>query len=259
VSLSRRLAVLAIALAAMTTPLAARAAEPAEGPKSLLITYRAESPAERPAFRRYLAHEEWRRLAAWKRDGVIKDFQILFNPFQSKDTWDAMLVLRFAAFSDTGKWIAIERDLPGGLDAAGLKLAHPVDTYSADADWAAGDEGAAADAKAVFYVIPYEFGKEDQYRSYVDGYVIPQVRGWMKQGVLTGYSIFMNRYPVGPQWDSLFVYRYKDLDAFGKRQATVAKVRQGLVADPAWTRWNEIKSGIRTESTNVVAEAIQGE
>ncbi len=237
---------------------AARATEPTEGPRSLIITYRAVTPAQRPAFRRYLAHEEWRRLLALRQKGVVKNFQILFNPFQTEDTWDAMVVLRFATFTDTTGWIEVERTAPGGLDRAGLKLGSPVNTYSADADWEEGWDDAAADSRAIYYVIPYEYRKEDEYRSYVDGYVLPQLRGWMREGVISGYSIFMNRYPVGKPWDALFIYRYRNLEAFGRRQATVAKVREGLASDPTWSRWNQNKVGIRTESENTIAEAIQG-
>ncbi len=236
----------------------AHAAEPADGPRSLLITYRSD-PAHRPAFADYLAHDEWARLAQWKKQGVISGFQILFNPFNTEDTWDAMLVLRFARFTDTAKWLAIERTSPGGLAPAGLALARPVNSYSADADWEGGDDSAAGDAGAIFYVIPYEYRNEAEYRSYMDGYVLPQVQGWMKAGVLTGYRIFMNRYPVGKPWDVLFVYRYRDLDAFGKREATIAQVRAGLQADPVWTKWNATKSGVRTESENIVAQAVKPE
>jgi hypothetical protein len=252
-----RLAAL-ISAALLLAPALGRAAEPAEGPKSLLITYRAETAAQRPAFRRYLQHQEWKTLDDLKRQGAIAGFQILFNPFETQDTWDAMVILRFATFEDSAKWIAVERDAPGGLDAEGLKLGHPIDTYSADAAWTAGEESAKADENAMFYVIPYEYRNEAEYRRYVDGYVIPQVAGWMKEGVLTGYRIFMNRYPVGKPWDALFVYRYRDLGAFGKRDATVAKVRAGLVSDPAWKAWSDTKAGLRTESENVVAQAVEG-
>jgi hypothetical protein len=51
-----------ISAALMLAPALGRAAETPEGPKSLLITYRAETAAQRPAFRRYLQHQEWKKL-----------------------------------------------------------------------------------------------------------------------------------------------------------------------------------------------------
>jgi hypothetical protein len=227
-----------------------------DGPRSILIAYRTDV-AKRPGFRQYLAHEEMARLAQWKRQGIISGYQILFNAFETEDTWDAMLVLRFQHFTDTAKWTAIERDNPGGLDQTGLTLGRPFNTYSADVDWEGGDDSASADKGAIFYVIPYEYRNATEYHNYFEGYVLPQVKGWMQTGVLSGYRIFMNRYQVGKPWDALFVYRYRDLAAFGQRDATVAKVREGLKSNPEWMKWSQNKGDIRTESENAIAEAIQ--
>jgi hypothetical protein len=92
----------------------------------------------------------------------------------------------------------------------------------------------------------------------VDGYVIPQVKGWMREGILSRYRIFMNRYPVGDRWDALFVYEYKDMDSFGRREPTIAKVREPLRKDPNWAALNAIKSQIRSEAENVIADDLAG-
>ena len=247
---ARALSIAALLLISTIPP--ASAAPPAGGPENLLITYRSK-PADRPAFRDYLEHVELARLKAWKDQGVLKDFQILFNPYNDVDTWDAMLVVRFPSYADVGRWQEIERTQPGGLDARGLALGSPVQTYSADLTWT---EGGWGDASNIFYVIPYEYNSEAEYESYVDGYVLPQVRGWMKDGALTGYRIYMNRDPVGRRWDSLFIFRYKDLEAFGRREAVVAKVRAGLVDDPKWKQLNDNKRNIRTESDNTIAVSL---
>jgi hypothetical protein len=241
-------------MAAAAAPIA-QADNHSEGPRSLLLTFRAD-PAKRPAFRQFLAHEEMARLAAWQRQGVIASYQILFNPLVTEDTWDAMIVLRFRRFTDVARWFDIEKDAPGGLSPAGLGLAKPLNSYAADADWEGGEDSARADAGGIFYVIPYEYRAEGEYRKYMDGYVLPQIKGWMHEGVLTGYRIFMNRYPVGKLWDSLFVLRYRDLDAFGKREATIAKVRDLLQSDAQWKAWADNKAGIRTESENIIAQAL---
>jgi hypothetical protein len=236
---------------------AASTAVPAEGgPTSILIAYRSE-PANRPAFRIYLQRDMLERLAKLKHDGVLSSYQILFNPFTTPATWDAMAVLRFTHFADTQRWKEIERTQPGGLNAAGLRLAKPVDTYSADLSWEGQADDPGSEADSVYYVIPYEYSSADQYRKYVDAYVIPQVVGWMREGVLGGYQIFMNRYQVGRPWDSLFVYRYRNLEAFGRRDEVVAKVRATLVDKPEWKQFSDIKQTIRTESENTIAEALQ--
>ncbi len=226
------------------------------GPTSILIAYRCEA-ANRPAFRAYLQKDLLARLAKLKSAGVLSNYQILFNPFTTSDTWDAMTILRFTRYADTQRWKQIEQTQPGGLDAAGLRLAKPVDTYSADLPWESQMDDPGPEENSVYYVIPYEYTSADQYRKYIDAYVIPQVRGWMREGVLAGYRIFMNRYQVGRPWDSLFVFRYRDLESFGRREQTVAKVRLTLVDDPEWKRLNDIKQTIRTESENTIAEALQ--
>lgn len=230
----------------------ARAA-PADGPKNILIAYRCK-PADRPALRDYLAHSEMARLRDWKAEGRLAEYQILFNPYVDSDTWDAMLVVAFADYQQAVGWKQIERKMPGGLDAAGLALATPIQTYEADLPWAEG--GVSSDSARIFYVIPYEYRAEGEYRDYVDGYVLPQLRGWMKEGVLTGYRIFMNRYPVGRRWDSLFIYEYRDDAAFGQREATIAKVREPLREDPRWKQLSDKKQEIRTESDNIIAESL---
>lgn len=232
------------------------AAEPVGGPRHLLITYRCPA-ADRPAFRAYLADELSTMLERLQGEGVLKSYQILFNPFVTTGTWDAMTVLSFSSYAATQRWKEIERNSPGGLSPAGLKLATPIQTYSADLRWegAADDPGPAG--KRVYYVIPYSYKSLDQYKSYVDDYVIPQVQGWLKEGVLSRYALYLNRYPVGDPWDALFIYEYRDLDSFGKREETVAKVREGLRADPKWKHLNDIKATIRSESENTIADLIQ--
>jgi hypothetical protein len=242
--------------AAGTAATTATAAQAAGGPTSILIAYRSE-PANRPAFRTYLQRDMLARLAKLKHAGVLSSYQILFNPFTTPATWDAMTVLRFTDFAATQRWKEIERTQPGGLNAAGLRLAKPVDTYSADVTWEGQADDPGSEADSVFYVIPYEYSSADQYRKYVDAYVIPQVVGWMREGVLGGYQIFMNRFPVGRPWDSLFVYRYRNLEAFGRRDEVVAKVRATLVDKPEWKQFSDIKQTIRTESENTIAEALQ--
>jgi hypothetical protein len=252
--------VFVIAMAAfLSAPRSVLAENPITGgPTQLLITYRCD-PATRPAFRAYLRGDEAARLDTLKRGGVLKRYQILFNPFNQSGTWDAMAILSFTDYEQTQRWKEIERTAPGGLSAAGLRLAKPVDSYSADLSWdgAADDPGPSADR--VFYVIPYDYVSADQYRKYVDGYVIPQVQGWMKEGVLSRYSIYMNRFGVGRPWDALFVYEYRDLKSFGRREEIVNTVRQPLKDDPAWRQLSDIKQTIRTESENTIADLIAGQ
>ncbi len=223
------------------------------GPREILITYRCQ-PADRPAFHAYLESEEITMLEHLKRDGMLKRYTVLFNPIVT-GTFDAMIVMDFASYAATDSWLAIERKAPGGLTATGLKLAKPLQTYLADLQWE-GANDQPGNGKRVFYIIPYSYTSLDQYKAYIDGYLIPQVTGWMKEGVLSRYSLYLNRYPVGDPWDSLFIYEYRDRESFGKREETIAKVRNGLRNDPVWKHWSDIKATIRTESENTIMEEV---
>jgi hypothetical protein len=253
----RALFTIAIFLAVTCVPATRAVADPPEsnGPRNLLITYRSE-PANRPAFRTYLLGEGRAPMEKLKRESALQSYQILFKPFVSSGTWDAMVVLTFARYADTRRWQEIEQTMPGGLTAKGLHLANPVDTYFADLTWSGVSNDPGSERDGVYYVIPYEYTAADSYRKYVEGYVIPQVKGWMREGVLSGYRIFMNRFPVGPAWDALFVYQYRNLEAFGRREEVLQKVRQTLVSDPVWKEFSDIKQTLRSESENTLSEML---
>jgi hypothetical protein len=231
--------------------------QPTGGPLNLLISYRSE-PANRPAFRTYLQGEGRARLEKFRHDGVLKSYLVLFNPVTSSGTWDALTILTFARYADTRRWMDIERTAPGGLNATGLRLAKPLDSYFADLRWQGATDDAATERDSIYYVIPYEYSSVGEYEKYVDAYVVPQVRGWMREGVLSSYRLFLNRFGTGRPWDSLFIYQYRDLDAFGRRDEIVSKVRATLVGDSTWKHYSDIKQTLRTESENTIAEDLAG-
>jgi hypothetical protein len=243
---------------ATAQPATARAAAPvapatlAAGPRALAITYRAEA-RNRPAFRRYLAGPMTRRLRALKAQRVIADYRIYYSLYVQPNVWDAMLVLRFPDFGDVARWNAIERDSPGGLDAGGLALARPDMTVPADVEWTSPDP---AERDRIYYILPYEYQNAAEYRQYIPGYLLPQLKGWMQDGALAGYDILMNRYPVGPSWDSLVILKYRDLESFGRRQTVLDRTRVGLREDKVWNEWSDRKAKIRDETENSIAELL---
>lgn len=253
----RRAAVLFLLLILVAaTPASLTRAQETGGPRQILITFRCAA-ADRPAFRAYLQGEQSQMLEKLKSEGVLKSYHLLFNPFVTTGTWDAMTVLDFSTYAATQRWKDIETKFPAGLTATGLKLAKPIQTYSADLNWEGAAPDSGPDDTHVFYIIPYSYNSLDQYKPYVDGYVIPQLRGWIKEGVLSRYSIYLNRYSTGDPWDALFIYEYRDLESFGKREETVAKIRATLRDDPIWKHLSDIKSTIRTETENTIAEELK--
>ena len=248
----------ALGCAALAAP--AAAADPAatlqqdqQMPRTLVIAYRT-GPAQRPAFRRYLIEQMAPRLRALEAAHQLEDFRILYSWYRQPNVWDATIALRFPDAAALKTWNERETTMPGGLDGAGLALADPVASFLVDLTWSAKPDDLRPGA--IYYVIPYSYQNEEEYRSYVEGYVLPQFAGWMKDGALIGYEIYMNRYPVGDPWDALFIQHYRDVDSFGRRQAVSAATRETLKGNVAWKAWSDRKGGIRSETENTIAELI---
>src|ERR1700682_393838 len=211
------------------------------GPTSIIITYRCPA-ASRPLFRDSLVSKDLPRFEKWKKAGVIKDYRFLFSWFVDENTWDSMALLTFNKYADVNRWREIEKISPGGLTEESLRLGGPNNTYSADLTWRGVAPIAKVDSsKSVFFVIPYDVVSLEEYKPYVAGYVVPQIEGWIKEGVLSSYSLYLNRYYAGKPWDSLLVLDYKDMESFGRREKVVAKVRAALSADTKWKTLSDNK------------------
>jgi len=227
------------------------------GPLTLLITYRCK-PADRPAFRSYLRERGLARFEEWKKEGILDQAAVFFNWYVDNGTWDAMAMLQFRKYANVARWKAIEESMPGGLSSEGLALATPVNTASADIVW----QGSRKDGKAdhgdsVFLVIPYKYlVLVSEYKKYVDGYVIPQLDGWIEADVMETYKILLNRFPTGDRWGSMLLLEYKDLDAFGRRKQTKNRVRVGLRKVPTWKAFSDRKRTIRRELEPVITEML---
>jgi hypothetical protein len=227
------------------------------GPLSLLITYRCDA-AKRPAFRSYLQEQGLARLAGWKKSGVIERYRVFFNWYVDETTWDALVMLKFRKYTDVAHWKKIEQTMPGGLPPAGLALGKPVNTVSADIVWHNTNGKADIDhSDSVYLLIPYKYlCLVKEYREYVNGYVIPQLDGWIKADVMETYDVLLNRFPTGDRWGSLLLLEYKDLQAFGLRKHTKYKVREGLVNDPVWKAWSARKRTLRKELEPIIADLL---
>jgi len=231
-------------------------ADAADGPVSLVITYRAR-PETRVAFRGWLAHAGGTQFARWKQEAVFADYQILFSSFAATSSVDAIVILDFAHFTDSARWRTIEQRLPGGLTAEALALASPESSSLAD-PISHGATPRRDGAKGIYLIAAYEVLTDiPKYRQYVAGYTVPQMRGWLDAGALSAFALYLNQAPVGRPWDALLVLEYRDLAALGQRDELKAKVRERLAAsDPVWQGWSKDKTAIRREFSIVVADEI---
>ena len=240
-----------IALIVLT---AARAneADPRDiGPRALIITYHT-TPAHRAAFRHELEEStaQWRR---WKDDGVLQDYRHVYNRYVDSANWDAIALLSFAGDGGVERWKRIEIDSPAGLSSKALDLATAIDTVPADL---MRQNGKSA-RDSVFLVIPYEYlVPVNEYIQYLDDYTLPQLDGWMREGVLAHYDVYLARYPAGRPWQALLVLEYKGDRGLAARDAVVAKVRARLKDNPKWKSISDSKKNVRNERAPVVADPL---
>ncbi|MDH7974451.1 hypothetical protein QH494_19860 [Sphingomonas sp. AR_OL41] len=220
---------------------------------SLIIALYAK-PADRVALRNLLEHGQADRLRRWKADGVLAGYRLIFTRYADTGMWDAMEQLTFADDAALARWNAVERQAPAGLDTAALALVTSIETTPA---MRVRNDTAGAAQNPVMLVIPYQaLVPPGEYLGYLDGYTIPQFRGWMEEGVLQSYDILTSAYPAGRAWNAMIMLNYRDDAALARRDTVVSRVRARLALDPAWKAISDNKKAIRSERVLAIADQI---
>lgn len=241
-----------LALALMATCAAPALAAERNDPSLVIALY--AKPADRAALRSALEAGQAERLRRWKADGVLAHYRLMFTRYADSGMWDAMEQLTFADTAALARWTAIERQSPAGLDAHALALVQSIETTPATL--VRGDTGNASADPAVL-VIPYQsLVPPAEYLHYLDGYTVPQFRGWMREGILQSYDIVTSLYPAGRPWNAMIMLRYRDDAALARRDAVVARVRAQLALDPAWKAISDNKKAIRNERVLAIADQL---
>lgn len=223
------------------------------GTTSLLILYRC-SPENRAAFRTYLQDTESPRLHAMEKAGSLTEEAILFSRYVDTENWDALIFLQFSTPEAAASWSTVERSNPAGLDAQGLRLVSAVSTYPLDLMQTGKSTTAAP--HPVFLVLPYDYTvSPDEYIAYLRDYVQPQA-GWMDEGALESYKMFIGRDASGRPWSSVLLLEYKDDQTFGRRAAVITAVRAKLRTNATWKGISDRKHSVRVERAAIIAEKI---
>jgi hypothetical protein len=226
------------------------------GPQTLAIAYRC-NPDQRTNLRRAMEGGGVARFERWKKQGILKEYHILFNSYLDSETYDMMSLLTFKDFASVAKWKEIEKTDPGGIPPEALKLVTSAVTSPIDVVRSGASKEPPKPGHSVYFIIPYDYLiPTDDYIAYLDTYVIPQVKGWIEENVLAGYTIYISRYSTSRPWSSMFVLEYRDHDSFGKRESTVTKVRESLKKNPAWLAASEDKHKVRVEKQTIIAEEL---
>jgi hypothetical protein len=224
------------------------------GPVTLVIQYKC-LPGERAHVRTSMRNNGLADFARWKSGGILADYHILFSRYVDTNAWDMLELLTFPNYDAVARWRRVEESTPAGLQGDILKAAISVETYPVDLARSAAP--AEAPARPVYFVIPYTYSvPTGAYLHYVDTYVRPQFEGWMREGVLAGYQLFLQRYTASRPWDTLILLEYKDDESFGQREKVVAKVRAELQSNPTWKAASDNKQNLRLEKEAVIADEL---
>jgi hypothetical protein len=225
------------------------------GPTALIVTYHAR-PGQRAKFREIMRTEGVAQFERWRREGVFARYQALFTTYAGDNVPDMFLVVRFDHFSDLARWQRIEENYPGGLPADAQAVAS-VET-SATADIIKDSSVALSTPESQFFVLEYDVLVDmPKYTSYVLGYAVPQFDAWEKAGALSSYASYVNQNPAGAPWSSFILLEYKDLKSLAAREVIKNQARADLAAsNPAWKKWSDDKTAMRTEKAAIPVRAL---
>lgn len=230
------------------------------GPTALVITYKA--PIEkRAAFRALMETSGVRQFEQWKKDGVFREYQLLWTSFSAEQVgrFDLAAILEFAHYVDVERWKQIDRRLPGGLSAEALALGHP-ETTTVAYPIGRGAAKVREPGRAAYVLGLYEIEVAPAaYTKYAKGYVEPQLRGWMDDGAMTAYAMYQSHPYQRPHlapWTFLLVLEYTDMRALAESDDIKEKVRLRLEKDAAWKAFSDNKASMRKAKGFVFADAI---
>ena len=216
------------------------------GETHMILNYSC-SPEKRVEFREYMETKGVSQFEKWKKDGVMRNYLILFSSVVNEQLPDMWVILDFEKFVDVEKWQTVERDHPGGLSPEGLALAHPKTAVYADLGWQGGTPNADP-TKSVWMLIPYvELVDSAKYEDFVNQYVIPQLKGWVKSGIMPSYNIYLDQNPTNAPWHSLLVFEYDGMRGIALRDNVKQSMRDTLQSDAGYRKYSPIKTSIRKE------------
>lgn len=248
----------ACALAVATLASTAHAADwRDQGARALIISYRV-APADKLTLRAAMQAGEVPRLKKLKASGDLSGYRLLQNRYLDAGGWDFMAILDFKDADALSRWKRVEAEAPAGLGPKALKLSTWVESVPADEMFANAAPVKASDPPATYLVVPYDYlvGVDD-YLAYLKGYLVPQTDGWIQEGALQSYGMYLSRYPAGRVWSAELVLAYRGDQGLARRDAVTRAVRARLTAtSPEWKAFADNKQKLRTEKQPVIADVI---
>ena len=220
----------------------------------LILTYTCH-PAQRLALREHMTSVGREHLEQFKAKGILSGYRILMSRYVDNENWDMLVALWFKDGAALAKWREVESQYPAGLAAPALPVVSSVSTTPADL--VRSNPRPDPNPRHVYLVIPYEYKvSTSEYVDYLDGYVLPQLDGWVAEKNLAHYEIYIARYGASRAWSALLVLEYNDDQALDDRNLIVAKVRDRLKENSSWKSLAEGKQNVRLEKQAVVSDEL---
>jgi len=239
-------------LAVIQAPITRAAELPQDTQPALIIAYHT-TPTNWLALRQALRSKALPRFRALQKEGILRSYHVFFNRHVDSSGWNAMAMLAFNGPGGLARWTQGARRMPDGLTQGELALTSQIETTPVNLV----RHGVARKSASapVTLVIPYRYLVSDAaYLKYLDGYTVPQLKGWMDAGVLARYTILMADYPAGRPWSAMLVLEYRSDAALAVRDAVKTTVRARLSHDPAWKAISDDKKAVRKELALTVAD-----
>lgn len=95
------------------------------------------------------------------------------------------------------------------------------------------------------------------YKAYTTSYVTPNMNLQRASGIMSQYTMYMERDPVAGKVRSLLVMEYADEAAYAKREQVKADSKKKLAANADWKRINDTKETIRTDISSTASNEVK--
>lgn len=190
------------------------------------------------------------QLAAWKKSGAVTN-ALLLKQFDGPDKpgWSQLAVLDFADEAAYVKWKA----------GAAARLGPDVIASRADILTDKAKPGRDS-SKAVFVATRYEsLVTPAQYQEYTDAYIEPNMANQKFSGIMTRYTMYLDREANGglAKPKAVLVTEYADDAAFARKSAVKDAYKKALLdTHPQWKQINDTKTQIRTDLDETLARAV---
>lgn len=188
------------------------------------------------------------QLSRWRNAGDIAEVTLLEHqadaqPEGETPLFASLAILRFADETAYDRW---SRNAAPSLGA---------NVSVRRADQIVQSVNPVRDSRAaVFVVNHYEaLVPLDAYTSYTNDYIVPNMDNQKQSGVMSAYTMYLEREPAGTHSKAVLVKEYLDHGAFARSDAIKDAHKEVLLQDPKWKQINDTKTTIRTDLSETVA------